>query len=177
MLTPQDLEETYGLTGGHIFHGEQALDQIFTMRPLLGWARYRTPIAGLYLCGAGTHPGGRVTGGPGANAAREIAADLRRKVGSRFSVLRSGPPHGSQEPVEQAVEVVDAVLPEDRVAPAVVRPRPQSLLHRLADRHVLLLDAVGEREGALELLGRAGPLGVERVPLEPRRASARARAG
>jgi phytoene dehydrogenase-like protein len=79
VLTPQDLEETYGLTGGHIFHGEQALDQIFTMRPLLGWARYRTPIAGLYLCGAGTHPGGRVTGGPGANAAREIAADLRRR--------------------------------------------------------------------------------------------------
>ncbi len=78
VLTPADLEETYGLTGGHIFHGEQALDQIFTMRPLLGWARYRTPIAGLYLCGAGTHPGGRVTGGPGANAAREIAADLKR---------------------------------------------------------------------------------------------------
>jgi phytoene dehydrogenase-like protein len=79
VLTPQDLQDTYGLTGGHIFHGEHALDQIFTMRPLLGWARYRTPIAGLYLCGAGTHPGGRVTGGPGANAAREIAADLRRK--------------------------------------------------------------------------------------------------
>ena len=77
VLTPADLEETYGLTGGHIFHGEQALDQIFTMRPLLGWARYRTPIAGLYLCGSGTHPGGRVTGGPGANAAREIAKDLR----------------------------------------------------------------------------------------------------
>ena len=79
VLTPKDLEDVYGLTGGHIFHGEQALDQIFTMRPLLGWARYRTPIEGLYLCGAGTHPGGRVTGGPGANAAREIAADLRRK--------------------------------------------------------------------------------------------------
>jgi phytoene dehydrogenase-like protein len=78
VVTPLDLEETYGLTGGHIFHGEQALDQIFTMRPLLGWARYRTPIDGLYLCGAGTHPGGRVTGAPGANAAREIAADLKR---------------------------------------------------------------------------------------------------
>jgi phytoene dehydrogenase-like protein len=77
VLTPADLEETYGLTGGHIFHGEHALDQIFTMRPILGWARYRTPIAGLYLCGAGTHPGGRVTGAPGANAAREVAQDLR----------------------------------------------------------------------------------------------------
>ncbi|MGH9366354.1 MAG: phytoene desaturase family protein [Thermoanaerobaculia bacterium] len=75
--TPRELEEVFGLTGGHIFHGEQALDQIFTMRPLLGWARYRTPIEGLYLCGAGTHPGGRVTGAPGANAAREIARDLR----------------------------------------------------------------------------------------------------
>jgi phytoene dehydrogenase-like protein len=77
VLTPADLEETYGLTGGHIFHGEHALDQIFTMRPILGWARYRTPIESLYLCGAGTHPGGRVTGAPGANAAREIAQDLR----------------------------------------------------------------------------------------------------
>lgn len=78
VITPRDLEDVYGLTGGHIFHGEQALDQIFTMRPLLGWARYRTPIDGLYLCGAGTHPGGRVTGAPGANAAREIAEDLKR---------------------------------------------------------------------------------------------------
>ncbi|MCZ6696860.1 MAG: NAD(P)/FAD-dependent oxidoreductase [Acidobacteria bacterium] len=72
VITPADLETTYGLTGGHIFHGEMALDQIFTMRPLLGWARYRTPIGGLYLCGAGTHPGGGVTGSPGANAARAI---------------------------------------------------------------------------------------------------------
>jgi phytoene dehydrogenase-like protein len=79
VITPRELEDVYGLTGGHIFHGEQALDQIFTMRPLLGWARYRTPIAGLYLCGAGTHPGGRVTGAPGANAAREIAEDLRKR--------------------------------------------------------------------------------------------------
>jgi phytoene dehydrogenase-like protein len=77
IVTPRDLEETYGLTGGHIGHGEEALDQLFTMRPLLGWARYRTPIAGLYLCGAGTHPGGGVTGAPGANAAREILKDLR----------------------------------------------------------------------------------------------------
>ena len=78
VLAPLDLEEVYGLTGGHIFHGEHALDQLFTMRPLLGWARYRTPIRGLYLCGAGTHPGGGVTGAPGANASREIVKDLRR---------------------------------------------------------------------------------------------------
>jgi len=78
-LTPPDLEETYGLTGGHLFHGEHALDQVFTMRPLLGWARYRTPIQGLYLCGSGTHPGGGVTGAPGANAAREIQRDKSRR--------------------------------------------------------------------------------------------------
>jgi len=77
ILTPKDLEETYGLTGGHPFHGEVALDQIFTMRPLLGWARYRMPVKGLYLCGAGTHPGNGVTGASGANAAREILKDLR----------------------------------------------------------------------------------------------------
>ncbi|HYL10013.1 MAG TPA: NAD(P)/FAD-dependent oxidoreductase [Candidatus Acidoferrales bacterium] len=76
-ITPQDLEETYGLTGGHIFHGELALDQLFTMRPLLDWARYRTPIRGLFLCGSGTHPGSGLTGASGANAAREIIHDLR----------------------------------------------------------------------------------------------------
>jgi phytoene dehydrogenase-like protein len=78
VVTPHDLESTYGLTGGHILHGEPALDQLFTMRPMLGWAQYRTPIAGLYMCGAGTHPGGGVTAGSGRNAAREIAADLRK---------------------------------------------------------------------------------------------------
>jgi len=77
VLTPLDLEQTYGLTGGHPFHGEHALDQLFLGRPLLGWNRYRGPLSGLYLCGAGTHPGGGVTGGPGANAAREILKDLR----------------------------------------------------------------------------------------------------
>ncbi len=76
ILTPKDLEDTYGLTGGHPFHGELALDQIFTMRHLLGWARYRTPVKGLYLCGSGTHPGTGLTGASGANAAREILRDL-----------------------------------------------------------------------------------------------------
>ena len=78
VITPLDLERTYGLTGGHIFHGEPSLDQLFTMRPIPGWAQYRTPIAGLFLCGAGTHPGGGVTGGSGQNAAREIVGDLQR---------------------------------------------------------------------------------------------------
>jgi len=78
IITPKDLEETYGLTGGHIFHGELALDQFFTMRPLLDWARYQTPIERLYLCGNGTHPGTGLTGGSGANAAREIVKALKR---------------------------------------------------------------------------------------------------
>lgn len=79
VLTPLDLEDTYGLTGGHIFHGELALDQVFTMRPFLDWSRYRTPIANLYLCGSGTHPGTGLTGVSGANAAREILKDLKRQ--------------------------------------------------------------------------------------------------
>jgi phytoene dehydrogenase-like protein len=78
IITPKDLEETYGLTGGHIFHGELALDQFFTMRPLLDWARYQTPIERLYLCGNGTHPGTGLTGGSGANAAREIVKALKK---------------------------------------------------------------------------------------------------
>lgn len=79
IITPLDLEERYGLTGGHIFHGELALDQFFTMRPFLDWARYRSPIEGLYLCGSGTHPGTGLTGGSGANAAREILRDLKNQ--------------------------------------------------------------------------------------------------
>ena len=78
IITPKDLEETYGLTGGQIFHGELALDQFFTMRPLLDWARYKTPIEGLFLCGNGTHPGTGLTGGSGANAAREIVKALKK---------------------------------------------------------------------------------------------------
>ena len=79
VITPLDLEETYGLTGGQIFHGELALDQIFTMRPMLDWARYRTPIENLYLCGSSTHPGTGLTGASGANAAREILKDLKER--------------------------------------------------------------------------------------------------
>lgn len=71
-LSPLDLEREYGLTGGNIFHGELSLDQLFFMRPALGWARYATPLRNLYLCGSGAHPGGGVTGAPGHNAAMEI---------------------------------------------------------------------------------------------------------
>ena len=72
VITPLDLEQRFGLTEGNIFHGDIRLDQLFFMRPLPGWAHYRTPFDGLYLCGAGTHPGGGVTGAPGYNAARAI---------------------------------------------------------------------------------------------------------
>jgi len=74
VITPLALEQIYGLTGGHIHHGELALDQLFTMRPTLGWANYRTPVSGLFLCGSGTHPGNGLTGASGRNAAREINA-------------------------------------------------------------------------------------------------------
>ncbi len=77
VITPQSLESEYGFTGGQIYHGELALDQLFTMRPVLDWARYLTPVRGLYLCGSGTHPGNGLTGASGANAAKEIIRDLR----------------------------------------------------------------------------------------------------
>ena len=78
-LTPLDLERKFGLIGGDIFHGAMSLDQIFSARPMLGYADYRSPVAGLYICGSGTHPGGGVTGAPGHNAAKVIAGDLRRR--------------------------------------------------------------------------------------------------
>lgn len=79
VLTPLDLEQTYGLTEGNIFHGDLTLEQLFFMRPVPGWSQYRTPIAGLYLCGAGAHPGGGVTGAPGHNAAFQVLRDLGRR--------------------------------------------------------------------------------------------------
>ncbi len=78
VLTPLDLERTYGLTEGNIFHGDLRLEQLFFMRPVAGWAQYRTPVAGLYLCGAGAHPGGGVTGAPGHNAAHQVLRDWRK---------------------------------------------------------------------------------------------------
>lgn len=78
VLSPLDLERTFGLVGGDIMHGALSLDQLFSARPVLGHGDYRTPIAGLYMCGSGTHPGGGVTGAPGHNAARVVARDFRR---------------------------------------------------------------------------------------------------
>ena len=77
--SPLDLERTFGLIGGDIFHGALTLDQMFSARPMLGYGNYRGPLQGLYMCGAGTHPGGGVTGAPGHNAAREIISDFKRR--------------------------------------------------------------------------------------------------
>ncbi len=78
VITPLDLERTYGLTEGNIFHGDLRLEQLFFMRPVSGWSQYRTPVDGLYLCGAGTHPGGGVTGAPGHNAAHQVLRDWKK---------------------------------------------------------------------------------------------------
>ena len=78
VLTPLDLERTYGLTEGNIFHGDLTLEQLFFMRPVPGWSQYRTPIDGLYLCGAGAHPGGGVTGAPGHNASQQVLRDWKK---------------------------------------------------------------------------------------------------
>ena len=76
-LTPADLESQYSLADGGMYHGQMMLDQLLFMRPVPGWGYYRTPISGLYLNGAGTHPGGGITGEPGRLAAQEILKDLK----------------------------------------------------------------------------------------------------
>ena len=86
LYTPADLEEVFGITEGNIFHGDLRPDQLFFMRPVPSHARYATPLRGLYLCGAGTHPGGGVTGAPGHNAAHRILDDLRRDRSLRTGV-------------------------------------------------------------------------------------------
>jgi phytoene dehydrogenase-like protein len=77
MLTPLDLERIYGLTEGNIFHGDLHAGALFSMRPVPRWSQYRTPVDGLYLCGAGAHPGGGVTGAPGHNAAMQVLRDTK----------------------------------------------------------------------------------------------------
>jgi phytoene dehydrogenase-like protein len=80
VITPLDLEREYGLLGGNIFHGEMALDQLFSLRPTPAMSDHRTPVRGLYLAGSGTHPGGGVMGAPAYNAVRVVRADLRRRL-------------------------------------------------------------------------------------------------
>jgi phytoene dehydrogenase-like protein len=79
VLTPLDLERDFGLTEGNIFQGELTLEQLFFLRPAPGWAQYRTPIRGLYMCGSATHPGGGIMGAPGKNAAGVLLTDMKRR--------------------------------------------------------------------------------------------------
>jgi phytoene dehydrogenase-like protein len=79
VLSPLDMERVMGLTGGHALHGDMSPHQMLFMRPARGWGQYRTPLQGLYMCGAGTHPGGGVTGANGRNAAREVLRDAKRR--------------------------------------------------------------------------------------------------
>jgi phytoene dehydrogenase-like protein len=83
VLSPPDLESRFGITGGHAEHGDMNLDQLFENRPVRGWAHYRTPVQNLYLCGAGSHPGGTVTGAPGFNAAQIVLSDFRSNLATR----------------------------------------------------------------------------------------------
>jgi phytoene dehydrogenase-like protein len=86
VLAPPDLERLLGIWGGHALHGEMAFDQLFNLRPVRGWGEYRTPIRDLWLCGAGTHPGGGVTGANGRNCAREVLSEargIRARIGGR----------------------------------------------------------------------------------------------
>lgn len=84
VLSPLDIEQRFGMVDGDIFHGALSLDQLFSARPRLGYADYRLPLGGLYLCGSGAHPGGGVTGAPGHNAAREIIRDFKGWRGGPF---------------------------------------------------------------------------------------------
>ena len=109
VLTPLDLERSYGLTEGNIFHGDIRPDQLFHMRPVPGWARYATPIAGLYLCGAGAHPGGGVTGAPGYNAAHRVLADLRcGRLWTSRPPGRAGSTTGSRWRPRSPIPVIEA---------------------------------------------------------------------
>ena len=107
VLTPLDLERTYGLTEGNIFHGDLRLEQLFFMRPVPGWSQYRTPIDGLYLCGAGAHPGGGVTGAPGRNSAHQVLRDWK-KGRLREAGMNSGNGHSSPLPKTADVVILGA---------------------------------------------------------------------
>ena len=137
VLTPDDLETTYGLTGGHILHGEPSLDQLFTMRPVLGWAQYRTPIDGLFLCGAGTHPGGGLTAASGHNAAREIVRDAQDAGAPR-------PPERTRARCGRASRLVLAVARRRACSPRRPGSRPRAGAVRL------LASAAQPQQAAIE---------------------------
>src|SRR5439155_27253072 len=131
VITPLDLERCYGLTGGDIFHGELALDQWFVTRPILGFARYTTPVRNLFLCGSGTHPGTGLNGRSGAAAAREIIRCLktrRRQRGapSHRGAWQSDGRHGASPPGRSFVSLAPSVswFPDCRSLPCTASPPP-----------------------------------------------------
>ena len=123
VLSPLDLERLFGMTGGHALHGDMSFDQLYAFRPVRGWARYRTPIRNFYLCGAGTHPGGGVTGANGRNCAREVLRDAGTAERQRG---------GSREPGRTARDRDGA----GGSGPSVARSRRPALLLRTGQRRV-----------------------------------------
>jgi phytoene dehydrogenase-like protein len=127
-ITPLDLEREYGLTGGNIFHGGMTFGQVFGGRPAIGWSDYRTPVAGLYLCGSGAHPGGGVMGVPGHNAAHAVAADL----------AGAPPPRSAGRRPPERGNAVEWAMRRPRLRRALVglarRPELSSVLARASRR-------------------------------------------
>jgi len=129
-ITPLDLERTYGLTGGNIFHGAMTVGQVYGARPATGWSNYRSPVEGLYLCGSGAHPGGGVMGVPGHNAAHAIAADLGGGGPSRPPAAPNGDSFRSP--------LMERVMARPRARKAMVRmarsPALSGLVARMSRR-------------------------------------------
>jgi len=128
-ITPLDLEREYGLTGGNIFHGAMTLSQVFGERPVSGWSDYRSPVARLYLCGSGAHPGGGVMGVPGHNAAEAIASDL---AASGASTTPPAPPAAGRRP--PSVPPVERIMANPRARKALVKLAKQPALSSLVER-------------------------------------------
>jgi phytoene dehydrogenase-like protein len=145
VATPLDLERTFALTGGNIFHGAMTADQLFAARPLPGWANYRTPIRQLYLCGAGTHPGGAVSGGPGHNAARAILDDWpHAPMAEEDWNARATAPNPLARSTRRGLVLSRvAATHRGRVALTAVARRPvsQRLVRRLTTRRGVVGDA------------------------------------
>ena len=131
-ITPLDLERDYHLTDGNIFHGAMTEDQLFAARPLAGYGRYRSPIIGLYLCGAGTHPGGGVTGGPGHNSARAVLSDM----GRRFTGETRG---WQRRPRSRTTRELEQLLEHPQAERVIVRLAQQRWLRPVVDRLRALL--------------------------------------
>ena len=153
IFSPLDLERTFGLVGGDIFHGALDLGQMFSARPMLGHADYRGPLPGLYMCGSGTHPGGGVTGLPGHNAAREILRDLKRRPDADRSKTGVSSMPRLRDALPRQVRcasllAIRRIGPRQRAAPSRMRAAEIGRGRVLADLH----DAAADRARAREVL-------------------------